>query len=195
MIESAVHPEAGYRFCCAANTRSPEARAITEDDGAMWSAGFPDGEGGVTPRHLPSGSFTPAVSVCEAHCDVRLSGESAGGAVRRFCVRCAPIQTAITSNRGRPTPKVRCAPPRIARGSRLPVSSCKAWGVGVRETLTASRPSAAIWQLRDGRKTRPSRPSRDGDAQPVVNLQRIGVLDVQTPCAGNRFPPWTTRAG
>jgi hypothetical protein len=70
---------------------------------------------------------------------------------------------------------LRCAPTaRIARGSRVPVRPARPWGFGVRETLTASRASAA---------------SRDGDAQPVVNLQRIGILDVQHPAwaIGFRF--------
>ena len=69
------------------------------------------------------------------------------------------------------------------------------WGVGVRETLTASRPSAAIWQLRDGRKTPPfSRVTRWRCAA-RRHLQRINGTNVQHPARDDRFPPLTTRAG
>jgi hypothetical protein len=73
-----------------------------------------------------------------------------------------------------PTARIRA---RLARV----IFFCNDLGVGVRETLTAPRPIAASGNYVMAGKLRPSPASRDGDAQPVVDLQRIDVLNVQHP--------------
>jgi hypothetical protein len=86
-------------------------------------------------------------------------------------------------------------PGAFARGSRVSFLPARPPGVGVCETLTAPRPSAAIWQLRDGRKTPPfTRVTRWRCAVPR-RCPANRCTRCAGPGAGDRFPPWTTRAG
>ena len=100
---------------------------------------------------------------------------------------CAAIQTAITSGIVRARhDAVQGSPLRSDRAHSRAARAChfrpaRALGVGVRETLTAPRPSAASGNYVMAGRLRPSRASRDGDAQPLVDLQRIDVLNVQHP--------------
>ena len=177
---------------------------------ATWRAEIVEGRAGrerprcrraaVTPAPASGGRSRPALPLSnEARCRARLSGEFDGPIERSSTSDPAQILTAITSGivRARRVAvqgsslrydRARCA--RLAR-VRLP---CKPQVLSVRETLTASRASAAFWQLRDGRKTRHICRITRWRCAAVANFQRIGVPYVQAPGAGDWLPLWTTRS-
>jgi hypothetical protein len=204
----ALQPTRGDMGSCATDHSAIGRRPVPSVRRAprWWNGKSGRERPGTGLRLSPRGSFTPRVSLfgeARLWCSIvlenlrntagRSDADSASDALGDLDGHHVRNRTRSTRRRTRFSGALRPRALRAARACQF--RPARLWGFGVRETLTASRPSAAIWQLRDGRKTRHvcrvTRWRCAARRQPPTNRR----TRCAAPCVDDLLPLWTTRAG